>query len=64
MKPKPDTPEWSAYSAGMRAQRNGQTLHDNPIRSRSRVAGADQLRDWWSAGWREAQRLAAEEQSP
>jgi hypothetical protein len=60
MKPKPDTPEWSvwsAYSAGNRAYHAGLLLKDNPISVKQR------LRDWWDAGWREAERQSRLDQA-
>jgi len=66
MKPKPATPEWSAYSAGQRAFRAGQLLKDNPITYRGveRMASKESLHDWWDVGWREAQRQDGQEQTP
>lgn len=62
MKPKPDTPEWSAYSAGMRAFHAGLKLEENPITSRNRTAAAP-LASWWTTGWREAERQTREDQA-
>ena len=57
MKPKPDTPQWTAYSAGQRAFRDGLLLKDNPISYRSAAAP---LRAWWDTGWRHAQQATQE----